>query len=234
MARSKNWELIAYPESCEKDLLLDKLSDMQINFYLSPLHNMDVYGKLDVEKKNCEADKVGYPKKAHYHLILCFSSMKSFQQVVDIAVELKCSLYVKEVHSLVGALRYLCHLDEKNKFIYETKDVVCRFNDYEQKIEVGSKNYDFIGQVIADLELEKISEFFDLIKFYSSSMNKKMLQYCQNNSYFVVSICKSKKYSKKIEKLLDKKENKVDTIEELAEECDLPDWVWNDLEEELD
>ena len=203
MGRCKNWELIAYPESCDKELLLEKLSDLQINYYLSPLHNMDVYCKLDVEQKKIDADKIGTLKKEHWHLILCFSSMKSFKQVVDVAQELKCSAFVKEVHSLVGALRYLCHLDEKNKYIYNENDVICRFNDYQQRIEVGTINYDYIGQLIADLSLTHITEFFDLIKYYSGLGNKKMLAYCQSNSYFVVSIVKSKKYSKKV---LDKKE----------------------------
>ena len=34
MGRCRNWELIIYPESCDIDLLKEKLSDMQINFYL--------------------------------------------------------------------------------------------------------------------------------------------------------------------------------------------------------
>ena len=233
LSRSKNWELIAYPENNDKELLLDKLSELQINYYLSPLHNMDIYTKLDVEQKKIEPDKVGYPKKPHWHLILCFASMKSFQQVVEIATDLKCSLFVKEVHSLLGALRYLCHLDEKNKYIYPQNDVVCRFNDYEQRIELGSKNFDYIGQVVADLELNKIFEFYDLIKLYSATNNKKMLNYCQNNSYFVVSICKSKKYSKKdLDKNIKPDNNK--DIQDLVEETEVPDWVWNDLKDELE
>lgn len=208
MSRSKNWELIAYPENCDKELLLEKLSDLQINYYLSPLHNMDVYTKLDVEQKKVDADKIGYPKKEHWHLILCFASMKSFAQVVEISKELNCSAFVKEVHSLVGALRYLCHLDEKNKYIYSENDVVCRFNDYAQRIEVGTNNFNFVGQLVADLSMNRINEFYDLIAFYSATDNKKMLNFCQKNSYFSVSVVKSKKYSKEnVDKEIKKRYN---------------------------
>ena len=231
MARCKNWELIAYPESCEKELLLEKLSDLQINYYLSPLHNMDVYNKLDVEKKVCTEEKIGLVKKEHWHLILCFSSMKSFNQVVEIATELKCSLFVKEVHSLPGALRYLCHLDEKNKYHYSVNDVVCRFNDYAEKIECGKSKTDLTGELIAILKLNHIQEFFDLVAFLTENQNFKMLEYVRSNSYFVVSIVKSIRYSKKPEGV---KPSTKEEIEDLVEETDLPNWVWEENEDEIE
>lgn len=242
MGRCKNWELIVYPESCDLDILKGWLSDHQLNFYLSPLHNMDVYGKYDVEQKKCGVEQLGQLKKEHYHLILCFSSMKSFAQVVDIATEIKASAFVKEVHSMCGALRYLCHLDEKDKFKYSVNNVYCRYNDYLDKIELETTNYNFIGDLYTTLKIERITEFSDLVAHYIETNNKKMLHYCQNNSYFVVSICKSMKYSKKgIDKLLNLSNNKNQhlskegaqaplldglEIDDLTDnEDDLPDWV---------
>ena len=64
--RAKDWTFIVYPESAPEDwrsILADKL---QVKAIISPLHDKDILD--DVEQT---------PKKAHYHVILRFDSVKA-------------------------------------------------------------------------------------------------------------------------------------------------------------
>lgn len=104
--RGRNWGLVLYPESLpdEWESILS-----QEPVALSPLHDKDV-------------NPDGEMKKAHYHAVLSYKGNKSFEQIDEIARILKAPV-PQRVSSLVGAVRYLVHMDNPEKYQYDSKDI---------------------------------------------------------------------------------------------------------------
>lgn len=96
IGRTRNFATVVYPESASGDWM-EKLADLKIKAFVSPLHDKD---------KNPD----GEPKKAHYHVILMFDSVKSVEQVKEITDEIG-GVGVEKINSLRGYARYLIHAD---------------------------------------------------------------------------------------------------------------------------
>lgn len=119
--RFRSCMCIVYPDSAPADWK-DRLCDMHIPAAVSPLHDKDV-------------NPDGEIKKAHWHVVLNFDGVKSLRQLVDIASQFG-GVRVVPCQSVVGALRYLCHIDNPEKAPYPVKDVVTFGGlDYRDYIE---------------------------------------------------------------------------------------------------
>ncbi|WP_218086539.1 Rep family protein, partial [Staphylococcus sp. HMSC066G04] len=69
-SRSKTWNIIVYPESAPENWK-EQLVEQGVFFVCSPLHDKDVL-------------PTGEIKKAHWHVLLCFTSNKSYTQVLEL------------------------------------------------------------------------------------------------------------------------------------------------------
>ena len=108
-ARYRNFATVVYPESAPENWK-DIFSSFKIPSFISPLHDCD---------KNLNDE----PKKPHYHVMIMFEGKKSFEQVQEIFDQIGgvgCEL----VNSVRGYSRYLCHLDNPEKYQYNVEDVV--------------------------------------------------------------------------------------------------------------
>ncbi len=105
-ARGRNWALVLYPESLpvgwEEILKTEPVA-------LSPLHDKDV-----------NAD--GEIKKPHYHAVFNYKGNKSFEQLDEIARSLRAPI-PQRVNSLTGAVRYLTHMDNPEKYQYKSCEI---------------------------------------------------------------------------------------------------------------
>lgn len=109
--RKRWWLFVVYPESAPEDWFETlKLSFSKL--YRSPLHDKDT-----------NAD--GTPKKAHYHVVAYCRNKLSFEAVKAITDSLHQPIpqYVKN-QDPTGAIRYLIHLDNPDKYQYDAKDIV--------------------------------------------------------------------------------------------------------------
>ena len=61
-------------------------------------------------------------EKPHYHVILSYKGNKSFEQIDEIARLLHAPI-PQRVNSLTGAVRYLTHMDNPEKYQYESSDI---------------------------------------------------------------------------------------------------------------
>lgn len=104
--RGRNWAIVAYPESLPENWKeIIKSEPVAI----SPLHDKDI---------NAE----GELKKPHYHLVLSYRGNKSFEQIDEIARLLHAPI-PERINSLTGAVRYLTHMDDPNKYQYDSSDI---------------------------------------------------------------------------------------------------------------
>ena len=147
-SRSYNWECVVWKQSLESQ---DLIYDFRVKGYLSPLHDKDG----------------GDP---HYHWIMCFDSLKSYDQVMQMIEEgglSECVNTVRYVRDLTSSARYLCHLDEKKKFHYDPVYVEC----------LGGVSYSKFLEFETDKALDDMS-IIGIIRKYRIRSYAQLVDYC--------------------------------------------------------
>ena len=76
--KKRNWAFLVYPESAPVDWQ-EILQKTGLQCAISPLHDMDL-------------DPTGEPKKAHYHVIACYSGPTSYNVVKSLTDALQCPI----------------------------------------------------------------------------------------------------------------------------------------------
>ena len=107
--RTRNWAFICYPDSAP-DNWQQILDNMHIQWVESPLHDSDLNGD-ETEKK------------PHWHVLLMFDSLKSYEQVLEITKQLHATI-PQICQSPKGLVRYMAHLDNPEKHQYSTSDII--------------------------------------------------------------------------------------------------------------
>ena len=99
--RTRNFATIVYPESAPENWKTI-LEEAMVPAFISPLHDKDI-------------NPDGEIKKAHFHVILAFDTVKTLEQAQDIISKIG-GVGCQPVVSLRGNARYLCHLDNPEKY----------------------------------------------------------------------------------------------------------------------
>ncbi|MGL5078618.1 MAG: Rep family protein, partial [Waterburya sp.] len=68
--RTRNWSFIVYPDSAPKNWV-EIIQEERVPFVVSPIHDSDVN------------ELTGELKKAHFHVLITYSSVKTFEQVKE-------------------------------------------------------------------------------------------------------------------------------------------------------
>ena len=146
--RSYNWECVVWADNLESK---DQIFDFRVKGFLSPLHDQD-------------------GGKAHYHWIMCFDSLKSYDQIMEMIKDSGLDAAVntvRYVRDLTSSVRYLCHLDERKKVHYDPAYVEC----------IGGTNF----SKYMDFETDRAEEDLTLIqlirKYYIVSYAQ-LVNYC--------------------------------------------------------
>ena len=108
--RVRNWSWIVYPDSAPENWrsILDETGEKWIE---SPLHDKDI---------NETTNEI---KKPHWHIIVSFKNKKSYEQALDIAKQLNSPDPIK-VASLQGAVQYLWHRNNPEKYQYKPSEII--------------------------------------------------------------------------------------------------------------
>lgn len=150
--RARNWCAVVYPDSAPDDWknLLDSLN---VKWACSPLHDKDT-------------DDDEQMKKAHWHIVICYSGNKSFEQVKEDLSELNCPIpqICRDVRSSV---RYFIHKDHPHKFQYSQNDIEC-FGGFDISDVFSfskSEKTDLFREILEYIRDNDIVEFFDLMNY---------------------------------------------------------------------
>lgn len=148
--RIRNWTFILYPESAPEGWR-SVLDVEHIQWVESPLHDMDV-----------NAD--GEIKKAHWHILLLYGGKKSFEQVSELTHQLNATIPQK-VASSKGCVRYMAHLDNPEKYQYNSSEIIGHGGvDIGEYLKPSSSSrYMLIGEMVDYVKLHNITEMKDLI-----------------------------------------------------------------------
>lgn len=156
--RSSKWAFITYPDSLP-DKWQEILKSYHIPVAVSPLHDKDL-------------NPTGDEKKPHYHIMLEFESMKSYDQVKEITSQLNATI-PQVVHSPVGMIRYFIHKDNPEKYQYDWSDIVL-YNGFDlEKYDsyTDSEIDHIIAEVTQFIDDNLITEYSDLIAYTRAEEN---------------------------------------------------------------
>lgn len=184
-SRSKTWNVIVYPESAPENWK-EQLVEQGVFFVCSPLHDKDVL-------------PTGEIKKAHWHVLLCFTSNKSYTQVLELTNTINAPAPQKS-NSTGGSIRYMVHIDSPDKFQYNKSDIEVYGNiDIEQYFRITSgERYELIKEMIEYVKDNNVDEIQDLIDYamvYRFDDWFPLL--CDNSAYVVQQYLKSNRHRSK-------------------------------------
>ena len=157
--KKRNWAFVAYPESLP-NAWIEQLQQSGLQCAISPLHDKDY-----------NAD--GSLKKAHYHVILCYSGPTSFNVVRNLVCDQLGQPIPQALEQIRGYYRYFTHKDNPEKAQYNESEIKFingfNINDYVEltKSEIV-KIKSNIQTIIKD---NQIYEYSDLLDFLQSKEN---------------------------------------------------------------
>ena len=179
--RTRNFATVVYPESAP-ECWQDILSQYCIPAFISPLHDADL-------------NPTGELKKAHYHVILMFESLKTKDQAQDIFTSIG-GVGCEVVQSIRGYARYLCHLDNPEKHKYSESDV-CSLSgaDYRTTIGLASDKYKALGEMQDFCEQYNVMSFYLLSQYARKNRQDWYRILCDCGAVFMREYLKSRKWS---------------------------------------
>lgn len=171
--RTRNWSIVVYPDSAPKNWR-ELIDNMHIEWVESPLHDKDINANNEV-------------KKAHWHILLMFSGVKTYEQVKDISDMLNAPI-PERCHSSKGMVRYMAHLDNPDKAQYSISDIIPHGGvDIAELLRPSSsERYDIIDEMLDYVKDNCITEIQDLIDYARKYQRERWFPLLADNSCYMV------------------------------------------------
>lgn len=182
-SRTRNWTVVVYPESAPENWR-EYMDELQIEWVESPLHEFDT-------------NATGEVKKAHWHLLLMFGGVKTYEQVCEVIAPLNCPAPQKCL-SAKGCVRYMAHLDNPEKHQYSVSDIIAHGGvDLAELLRPSSsERYAYIREMLIFVKENGITEFKELLDYaYAERFDDWFPLLCDNSAYVVGQYIKSNRHS---------------------------------------
>lgn len=178
--RTRNWATVVYPDSAPENWL-ELLGELCIPCFVSPLHDSDV-------------NPDGEVKKAHWHVLLMYDSVKESTQVQE-NISVFSGVGCEKVGSLRGYARYLCHLDNPEKCQYSPEDVKSFGGaDYITTIGLVTDKYVAIADIIDYCDTYGVVSYAQLLRYCRHERMDWFRVLCDNGTVVVKEFLKSKSW----------------------------------------
>jgi hypothetical protein len=180
--RTRNWTIVMYPESAP-DNWREIIDDMHIEWVESPLHDKDL-------------NATGEPKKPHWHVLLMFGGVKSYEQVKELTDALNAPI-PERCHNAKAMVRYMVHMDNPEKAQYSQSDIKAHGGvDLAELLRPSSsERYSIISDMIQYVKDNMIIEFQDLMDYARVNEFETWFPLlCDNSAYVVNQYIKSQRH----------------------------------------
>ena len=178
--RVRNFATVVYPESAQANWL-DVLSELKVPAFVSPLHDCD-----------CNPD--GEKKKAHYHVIFAFDSVKTEEQARACAEAIN-GVGLEVVKSMRSHCRYLCHLDNPEKAQYSPDDVKAFGGlDYLSAISSGADRREMIREMMVFISTNQVYSFAQFCLYCADNNPEWFYSITENSTYVIGEFIRSINY----------------------------------------
>lgn len=143
----------------------------------------------------------GELKEPHWHVVVRFSHAVQAKEAKEVLASFGCKeASVQYRDSWTAVARYLCHLDDPNKFQYNPADVV-EFGgaDYLDAINRSADKYRIVAEM-QDWVIEPMAEgerprgFGDLNDYARAENLEWFMALCDNSATIMREYCKAKRY----------------------------------------
>lgn len=175
--RTRNWLFVFYQESAPDDWQRI-IESWLVQAFVSPLHDGD---------KNADDTE----KKPHWHCILAFDSVKTFDQVKALTDQVKGTIPIP-CNSYRQACRYLCHLDQPSKAQYSQDDVISFGGlDYVAAIAAPSDKYALLQEMQEFCDEQGIYSLRQLTIYAREQRHDWFIALSDNCAFFMTEYLKS-------------------------------------------
>lgn len=180
--RTRTWNYIVYPDSAPTDWR-DIINSLHVEWVESPLHDKDVL-------------ETGEIKKAHWHVLIMFPSVKSFKQANEVAEALNAPA-PQQTLSAKGSVRYMLHLDSPDKYQYDKADLKAYGGaDVNELLKpTSSERYELIGEMMEFISNNDIVEMKEILDYaYMNRFEDWFPLLCDNSAYIIGEYIKSNRH----------------------------------------
>lgn len=183
--KGRDWASVLYPESCNPDWI-NILQETHIQIAISPLHDKDLNPDYT-------------PKKPHWHILFRFEGPTTKNHVKEICDTIGAVNPIK-IDSARGMFRYQCHLDNPEKYQYDTKSrLLLNGFDTNNLENFTESEYDnFENDIIDIIEKYNIVEYYHLIQLLKTQEEYNLLKVAKKRTVLLNAFIKSRKGSLKI------------------------------------
>jgi hypothetical protein len=150
--RTRSWTCVLYPESVPENWK-EIIDDLHIEWIQSPLHDKDLNATKEV-------------KKPHWHILLLFGGVKSYEQVKELTDKLNGPI-PERCHNAKAMVRYMAHLDNPEKAQYRVEDIKAYGGvDVTELLKPSSsERYTLVRQMLDYVKANDIIEYQDLVDY---------------------------------------------------------------------
>lgn len=181
--RTRNFACVVYKDSAPKDWQ-SILADQCVPCFVSPYHDSDI-------------NPTGEPKKPHWHVMLMFDNVKTREQAIEIFNKIN-GVGCEYINSLRGYARYLCHLDNPDKHLYSTEDVLSFSGvDYISIIGLVTDKYKTICEIMDFCDKYHVTSYQKLLQYCRVKRTDWFRTLCDNGTYVVLEYIKSSYWEEK-------------------------------------
>lgn len=169
--KKRNWTFLVYPESAPADWV-SKLQATGLPVAISPLHDKDI-------------NPDGEPKKAHYHVIVCYSGPTTYNVVLALTQSLGQPI-PKPLEQVRGMYRYFTHMDNPEKYRYDSTGISCLngFNIMDFVDLTKSEVLKIKLDLQAFIRASNILEYADLMDNLQDGSNMDWYDVASSNTFF--------------------------------------------------
>lgn len=172
--RARIWTFVVYPDSAPENWR--KLLDEQhVQWVESPLHDSDL-----------NAD--GEVKKAHWHVMVLFSGVKTYDQAKELA-DLCHAPIPQAVKDKRSMTRYFAHMDNPEKHQYSPADIVAHGGaDISDDLMSKADRYALITEMIKFCIDNQVTDMIDLLAYAMENESSTWLPLLYDNSAYIVNL----------------------------------------------
>lgn len=173
--RTRNWTCVVYPESAPENWR-GIIDGTHIEWIESPLHDRDV-------------NPDGEMKKPHWHILLMFESVKTYEQVKELTDELHAPAPQK-CGGVKGLVRYMAHMDNPEKVQYNPADIVGHGGvDVSDILRMtATERYTLIAEMMTFVREHGIVEIDDLLEYAQRERFNDWFPLLCDSCMFVMSV----------------------------------------------
>ena len=180
--RTRYYTFIVYPESAPENWR-EILDNYHLQWAASPLHDQDI-----------NAD--GTPKKPHWHVLLAFDSLKTWEQANEIAAGTRGTITQPLQGSPRSMIRYFAHMDnpEKAQYPWEGIEVHGGMDIADYKRTSTAADMDLLKAMIQYIEDADVVEYEDLVIYAMENEPDWFEALALRSTYFINAFIKSRRH----------------------------------------